>query len=380
MIHIRNDQRGLLFERGNYRKHLLPGTYYSPFFANRSFSRYQVILMDVHKPFFLPDHPLSLFLHDEELVSELTILDVKDHELALHFEDGKFRDVYDSGKYAFWNAYKTHTFTMIDLRQPEVVDTIDRSLFSNPSLFERVEVFHVAPHERGILYYDHRFQRELKPGSYYFWEGPVAVDVETVDLRRKQLDMTGQEIMTADKIPLRLNFVCQYQVVDPLKMVSIQSFEEQIYIELQLVLRENIGTYRLDDLFKQKQEVGTSMLQRLQEKEADFGVRFLTAGIKDIILPGDVKEILNTVLIAEKKAQANLITRREETASTRSLLNTAKLMDENPTLYRLKELELVERISEKIGTLSLTGGGNLLDQIQSLFTHPSQGKDHSKKT
>ena len=74
-----------------------------------------------------------------------------------------------------------------------------------------------------------------------------------------------------------------------------------------------------------------------------MGIKILGAGIRDIILPGDVKEIMNQVLIAEKKAQANVIMRREETASTRSLLNTAKLMDENTMLYRLKEMEFIEK-------------------------------------
>lgn len=180
--------------------------------------------------------------------------------------------------------------------------------------------------------------------------------------------------MTADKVTLRLNFVCQYRVTDPMKVLEVHSFKEQVYIHLQLILREYIGTYRLDDLLKQKQEISSQVLHRLQEKEAEFGVHFIDAGVKDIILPGDVKEILNTVLIAEKKAQANIITRREETASTRSLLNTAKLMDQNQTLYRLKELEFLERICEKIGTISITGGGNLMEQLNDLLVRPNREK------
>jgi len=72
---------------------------------------------------------------------------------------------------------------------------------------------------------------------------------------------------------------------------------------------------------------------------------------------------MNTVLIAEKRAQANVITRREETASTRSLLNTAKLMDENKTLFKLKELEYLEKICEKIGNISLSSGDGLMDVL-----------------
>lgn len=132
-------------------------------------------------------------------------------------------------------------------------------------------------------------------------------------------------------------------------------------------MREYVGTLKLDDLLKMKQEVTTYVLSRLNESSLAYGVQFLSAGVKDIILPGDMKDILNTVLLAEKKAQANLITRREETTSTRSLLNTAKLMDENQTLSRLKELEFLEKICEKMGTISFHGGGNLLEQLNTFI-------------
>ena len=88
--------------------------------------------------------------------------------------------------------------------------------------------------------------------------------------------------------------------------------------------------------------------------------------IKDVILPGEMKEILNRVVEAEKVAQANLIKRREETAATRSLLNTARLMDENPTLLRLKELETLEKVTEKVDKLTVFGGldGVLKDVVR----------------
>ena len=95
-------------------------------------------------------------------------------------------------------------------------------------------------------------------------------------------------------------------------------------------------------------------------------MEILQAGIKDIILPGEIRDIMNTVLVAEKKAQANVITRREEVASTRSLLNTARLMEENKTLYQLKELEYLERICDKVGTISITGGHGVLEQLKEL--------------
>ena len=79
-------------------------------------------------------------------------------------------------------------------------------------------------------------------------------------------------------------------------------------------------------------------------------------GVKDIILPGDMKELLGRVVEAEKAAQANVIRRREETNATRSLLNTAKVMESNAVALRLKELETLEKVTEKVGNLSVYGG------------------------
>ncbi|MZQ80701.1 slipin family protein [Paenibacillus sp. 5J-6] len=359
-IIVKADERGLLFKRGSYVKHLQPGVY-----RLAPFSDDEIVLMNVTKPFVVQGKDLNLFLQDERLLEEITVINVQDHEYVLHYEDGKFVSLMTAGKYAFWNVMKQHDFTRVDIRQPEVGVEIDRAIFAKVAGY--LYVSEVASHETGVLFYNNVMQKELAPGKYYFWKGPVIATIKTVDLRQQQLDMTGQEMMTEDKVTLRLNFVCQYKIINPLRALEIKAFEDQVYILLQLILREYVGTLKLDDLLRMKQEIATFVLSRLNEKSEDYGVKFFAAGVKDIILPGDIKEILNTVLLAEKKAQANLITRREETASTRSLLNTAKLMDENQTLFRLKELEFLEKICEKIGTISLTGRDNLLEQLNSLL-------------
>ncbi|MDQ0111835.1 slipin family protein [Paenibacillus harenae] len=360
-ITIKDDERGLLFKKGSYAKHLQPGVY-----RHTKFSEESIVVLNVAKRFDVPTKDLSLFLKDTALLEELTVIDVQDFEYALHYRDGKFVSMLTAGTYAYWNTLHKHTFVRVDIRNPEV--SSDISLIALSKLQGYYQMSEVANHETGLLFYNNVLQRELRPGKYYFWKSPTSVLVKTFDLRQQQLDMTGQEIMTEDKVTLRLNFVCQYKIVDPLKAFAIKSFEDQVYILLQLILREYVGTMKLDDLLRMKQEIALFVLSRLNEKSESYGVEFLSAGLKDIILPGDIKDILNTVLLAEKKAQANIITRREETASTRSLLNTAKLMDENVTLYRLKELEFLEKICEKIGTISLTGGGNLLEQLNSLLS------------
>jgi regulator of protease activity HflC (stomatin/prohibitin superfamily) len=90
------------------------------------------------------------------------------------------------------------------------------------------------------------------------------------------------------------------------------------------------------------------------------GIEVDGVGVKDIVLPGEMRTILAQVVEAEKAAEANAIRRREETAATRSLLNTAKVMEGSPVALRMKELETLERIAERIDKISVFGG---LDQV-----------------
>ena len=150
--------------------------------------------------------------------------------------------------------------------------------------------------------------------------------MDFVDTRLTQMNITGQEMLTADKVSLRINFVCNYRITDPVRINSeIDDFSEQIHVAAQLALREYVGRYKLDEILENKDQMSEFVYKKLKEKEESLFVEICDAGVKDIILPGEIREIMNTVLVAEKRAQANVITRREEVASTRSLLNTAKL-------------------------------------------------------
>ena len=232
------------------------------------------------------------------------------------------------------------------------------------SLYGKIEV---PEGETGLLFFDGRFERQLKSGSYYFWNNMQKITCQNVDLRIQQLDITGQEILTADKVSLRINFVCTYKITDAVKIVSeIKDYKSHIYILTQLALREYVGRFRFDELLEQKDSIAAFVLKQLQARQDSLFVDFSGAGLKDIILPGEIRDIMNTVLVAEKNAQANVIARREEVASTRSLLNTAKLMEENTTLYKLKELEYLEKICDKVGNISV-GSGSMLTELKELI-------------
>jgi len=152
-------------------------------------------------------------------------------------------------------------------------------------------------------------------------------------------------------------------VADALKAKqSVKDYAEHLYRTVQLAVRQTLGRRTLEEILAEKVDIDESVAAEVRKEMEAFGVRVGAIALKDIVLPGEMREILNQVVTAEKQAQANLIRRREETAATRSLANTAKLMEDNPLLVRLKELETLEKIAEKVEKIQVFGGFDTLLQ------------------
>ena len=323
---INDNQRGLLFKNGRFVK-LLPSGKHT-LFGGRS-----VEICDLSKELSCATATLDVLLGDPEIRDQTAVAEVGDCQLALHFVNGKFSEALRRGKYAFWTVSDKHEFQIADLSSPVVSDDIPQYIFTKlPEMFyEKIEV---CEYQKARLYFNRKFVKMLDAGIYYFWKTDVKVEADIVDTRLTHLDITGQEILTQDKVSVRVNFVCNYRITDYVKVLTdIDDYKEQIHVAAQLALRDYIGRYHIDDILENKDQMSEYVFRRLKEKEKDLYVEITDGGVKDIILPGEIRDIMNTVLIAQKQAQANVITRREEVASTRSLLNTAKLMDENKTLF-----------------------------------------------
>ena len=359
-IIINENQRGFLFKNGRYERMLGAGKYYC--FGDR-----KIELSFLDQPIGSAFCELDTLLADEKVRASVAVAEVGDEELALHFVNGKFSGVLRHGKHAFWSVLDTHEFRIVDISTPRVDESVPNYIFSKiPQIhYTKIEV---EEYQKARLYFDRKLVGILDAGVYYFWKTPVKVEASFIDTRLTKMDITGQEILTADKVSVRINLVFNYRLTDYVRAAcEIDDFREQLHVSAQLALREYVGTCRLDDILQNKAEMSRAVFERLKAREKELFVEITDAGIKDIILPGEIRDIMNTVLIAEKRAQANVITRREEVASTRSLLNTAKLMDENRTLYKLKELEYVERISENVGNITLNGNGGILSQLTTVL-------------
>lgn len=352
--------KGLVFKNGTYKRVLDTGNHWIGFGEN-------VIVQHMSKQ-FVPNYDLNILLTDKYLAGLLHVIEVKDNEIAMVTENGNFRSVLTAGKHAFWRALVEYKFDVIDLNSLEPIAGIDTAILIKVGMNSFVRTFTVESYEKGLLVIDGKFIREVEAGTYYFWKNATSIQILKVDLRQLQVEISGQEILTKDKAALRINFYAQYKVASVQKvLLESKDADKQLYYMLQLVLRAYMGALTLDELLDKKESASDFVTENVKSKAAELGFDLIGCGIRDIILPGDVKEIMNQVLVAEKKAQANTIMRREETASTRSLLNTAKLMEDNAMLFKLKEMEYVEKIADKINSISVSGGNMIVDQLKQIF-------------
>jgi len=360
---IKDTERGLLFRNGVYTKMLGPGRHrIHPRLRGEAVSI--VTARGVIDP---KNFALDAMLRDPAFAKDTAVVSVPANSIGLVYADGVFDGTATAGKHVYWDTEHNITFEVVDMSDPGTAGNLPVTVISK--IAASVLESNIPAGQTGLLFYDNVLQRQLEPGRYFFWTAVRKVLVQTVDLRLQQLDLSGQEILTADKVSLRVNFTCAYRVTDPVKLLSeVRDCTDRIHTTAQLALREFCGKYRFDDLLRQKDSIGGVVLERLRAQQDELFVEITDAGIRDIILPGEIRDIMNTVLVAEKSAQASVISRREEIAATRSLLDTAKLMDENATLFKLKEMEYLEKICDKVGSISVDGAGGVLAGLRELVS------------
>lgn len=302
--------------------------------------------------------------HAQGMDEHFVTMDLGADEVGLRLEDGKLVEVLPpDSRRQYWKAQARHELQRISLSQglrlaDELVARMNRPGVAGMEhvLLALVPAFHV-----GVLKIDGVVVGLLEPGQHGYLRCGSQVEIEMVDTRLQALEVSGQEILTRDKVSLRLSLVANWRYLDVLGAHARMSKPvEHLYRELQFGLRAAVGTRTLDELLENKQLIDDSVNEHLLKQLQGSGLEVGSLGVRDIILPGEMKTLLAQVVEAEKAAQANVIRRREETQATRSLLNTAKVMEGSATALRLKELETLERVAERIDRISVFGG---LDQV-----------------
>ncbi len=359
---VRKHERAMMFNKGDFVRFLAPGTYWEV----DPLHRITVERFDITVPAF--EHRLTDFLvkdYADDVEALFEVVETGASEVAVIFENRRPADVIGPDQRAlYWKGVIDVQVQRIDISEDYVVEpriakalmmvfARGRGAAADEVVYARV----VAEGHVGLLYVDGELVGSLKPGLHAFWKFNRGITVVPMDLRVQALEVSGQEILTKDKVSLRINLTANYQFTDALEAVkAVKDPLDYLYKEVQFGLRAAVGTRTLDALLEDKGAVDRAVFDHVRGKFAALGVDVRSIGVKDIILPGDMKEILGKVVEAEKAAQANVIRRREETNATRSLMNTAKVMDENAVALRLKELGTLEKVTEKIGNISVYGG------------------------
>ncbi len=229
----------------------------------------------------------------------------------------------------------------------------------------------------GLLYENGVLVRVLTPGRYKF--GALFAphrEITLVDLRERSTTIKNQEILTADKVAVRISLLVYFKVVDPKAAIqNVENFEDRMYEDVQLAARHYLATRTLDQIFRDRNEISNAIREDLKASAQSYGVEVRRADVKDIVFPGNLREIMNKVIETERLTEAQLIQAKRnaditkvtaenasqvarmqaETASqiAQVALETdekaAKLAATNPHILKLKELEVLREIGQKGG-------------------------------
>ena len=341
-IIIKDGLRGLLFVDGVLNAWLRPGrhkrfAWFREMYLEIIDGADAVMRMQPGLPRVLP-------------TDEATILEVPADHAAVITLDGNPLRVVQAGRWVLLHFAATVEADVVDLAPlrtelPAAFWPLARDL---------VEEVVVRPFERVLVLADGRLEAVLEQGRHGLSKHDRRLEIVRMDLREQELQVTGQELVTRDKVTLRLNLLVKHNIVDPVAAATaVVELRDALWAEVQLVARNTVAGVTVDELLERRAELAREMVAAVGERANAWGVSVRRLDIKDVVLPGEMKTLLNQVIEAEKRAAAQNIMRREETAATRSLANTARLLESNPVLLRLKEAEMWKDLAEKIPNLTV---------------------------
>ena len=362
-IKIRSYEMGLYFRDGEFKSLLGEGRHwlFDPLMKVR------VNIVSQRDP-WLAHEKLDMIVKSGALKDRAVVMDLKDDQRGLVWIDGRFSSLLAPGLYAYWHSVRDVRVEVIETRFVRFEHDDLKVIARSPMAKQLLDICTVERDRLGVLFIDGRYVDTLRPGLYAFWKGAADALVVEIDMRETTIDVNGQEIMTADKVSLRINALVTYRVVDARKTVSsTDDVRQALYRETQLALRAVVGVRELDAFLTDKDAVVDEIEQAVRRRAGELGLEVVSVGIRDVILPGDMKDLMNKVIEAKKVAEANLISRREETAAMRSQANTAKLLANNSTLMRLRELEVLEKIASTGNLNVVLGEKGLADRVVNLL-------------
>jgi regulator of protease activity HflC (stomatin/prohibitin superfamily) len=368
LIHVQLNERVFVHINGRPERYLTPGRYR----VFRPFSNVELVRANTDQ--ILADlRPEQLALVPAE---DLTLISLAENQRAVVMRRGRAARWLGVGEHQVWTVDRRVLKSALGTRD---VSNVSIEIFDTSSIEAvplRDDIRALAPANDYVeataaqgttvlRYVDGVLDAELPPGRHAAWTTSRKVNFAVIDLREKLLHITGQEVMTKDKVTLRLNVSVQYRVADAKRLATVaREPDDVLYLAVQLAAREQIATRTLDELLASRDAIAGAISPAVGERATGIGLSVITFGVKDVVLPGDMKELMNRVIEAQKVAEANVITRREEIAAVRSMAQTAKVLSENPLLLRMKELEAYKELAGKVEKLHVVLGDTGVNKLQ----------------
>lgn len=314
---------------------------------------------DLNTPEFVSDYAQALVRTRADLAAEhFTEVATGADEVAVVYRDSRaFAVVTPVQRRWFWTQAGPWSVTRQNIGEDARIAPALAQRLMRSGLTAATTRIEVPAGKVAVLTIDGATPTLLEAGTYTFWNLGARHEAKLVEMRWQAREVVGQDILTRDRVTLRVNVTATYRITDALVAVgAVKDFGETLHLALQLAFRKTLGAVTLDQLLADKVSVNAEAAEIVRAEMAGLGVEVGEIALKDVILPGEMRDILNQVVAAQKEAEANVIRRREETNAARSLLNTARVMAENPVMLRLKELEALEVIAGKVERLTVHNG------------------------
>lgn len=223
--------------------------------------------------------------------------------------------------------------------------------------FKILRIKHVIVYEyqKALKYRSGHFAGIAGPGQYWILSGLSTF--LPVDIRPQFLTIPGQDVLSLDGVTLKISLAAEFQVEDPNQAVNRNAnYRTSLYLTLQMALREIVGGEKIDALLENRAKVGARLMELAAKKASEIGLKLISADVKDIMFPGEMKKVFAQVVKAQKEGQAALERARGETAALRNLANAAKMIEDNPNLLHLRALQAIADSSGNTVVLGLPNG------------------------
>jgi len=203
----------------------------------------------------------------------------------------------------------------------------------------------IFEYQRAVEYRWGRYARTLQPGVYWTW--PIFQRYVRVDTRQASLQVTGQQVLTADRIAVGFNLLVWHRVADPaLALNEVASWADALHQAAQLAAREAISARDLEAVLGERPEMAAEITEATREAAQAFGVEVIRATVKDVMVDREVEAAHRQKLIADQRGQAELVAARHEVAAARARANAARIVADHPAILAQRRLDVLEKAAQ----------------------------------